>query len=437
MKMHFRKIAGVMLAIGVLCSMLVSFSSCGSNAAAEPVVTDNTDEFEVIRAAADKFLSVGGADREIMAEEVHTLINDDDPNNDPRIMDNRNNNTWNIGHVCGSKAIPWHQIFLTLQPGSFEDTYFYEHDAVSTNEKLVIINYTGMEGGGTLLAALSMLGYDVVKMKWGYNQWQFCPNASPGAFFSVKTGLGRMTGLDTSGAFVSGFWAIGMNYPTETTENTATQTYEFPVVDNTDSGETFEVIRAAANAVAQKQAPLTQSELSEGGWEQKHKWWPTDIIPENVFNAMYSSNPPFILSVQPRELYDKGHIPGAVWFDIETIMQTENLSRIPTDRQVVVVCNDGQRGTTVAAILRMLGYDAVNLLFGMMAWTESDDVVTGRFHVYEEDMVTFKDVLSFEVCWTDIPDTNVLPPMDPDYKSPEYAVPDDPNAIFEGTDEFS
>jgi rhodanese-related sulfurtransferase len=225
-----------------------------------------------------------------------------------------------------------------------------------------------------------------------------------------------------------------MDYPTETTENTATQTYQFPEVNNTDSGDSFEIIRAAANQVAQKQTPLTASEMAEGGWEQKHKWWPTDIIPDNLFNTIQSSTPPFILSVQSKELYDKGHIKGAVWFDIKTIMQPDNLKKIPTDRKVVVVCNDGQRGTTVAAILRMLGYDAVNLLFGMMAWTESDDIVTGRFHVYEDDMVTFKDVLSFEVCWTDIEATKVLPPMGEDYERPDYVEAEDPND-YERTDE--
>jgi len=127
------------------------------------------------------------------------------------------------------------------------------------------------------------------------------------------------------------------------------------------------------------------------------------------------------MSVQPKELYDKGHIKGAVWFDIKTICQPDNLKKIPTDRKVVVVCNDGQRGTTVAAILRMLGYDAVNLLFGMMAWTESDDIVTGRFHVYEDDMITFKDVLSYEVCWIEVPAFEMLPEIE-GYVPPELAL---------------
>jgi rhodanese-related sulfurtransferase len=428
--MRYKKIAGIMLVIGMLGSMLVS---CGGPAAtSEPTVTDNTNEFEVIRAAADKFLAGGRAEEFVMTKDLHDIINDTDLNNDPRIMETRNNNTYAIGHICGSVSTPWHQLFMTLTTDSMEN-YFWEHDAKSTDKQINIISYTGQEGGGLALAVLNMLGWDAIKVKWGYNQWQFCPNASPGLFFPASTGMGRVTGLNTSGMAVSGFWAVGQNYPTETTPNTLTQTYSLPVVNNTDSADTFDIIRAAANAVALKETLLTDAEKAEGGWEQKHKWWPADIIPEDLLTSMNGSTPPFILSVQPRELYDKGHIKGAAWMDIKTVCQPENLKLLPNNRKIVVVSNDGQSGTTVAAILRMLGYDAVNLMFGMMAWTESDAIVAGRFHAYESDMKTFKDVLAYEVCWTEVIESVMLPTV-PDYTAPPTAPPEDPNN-YERTDE--
>jgi rhodanese-related sulfurtransferase len=415
--MTLKKILGLILVLGMLCSMLVS---CGGPAAAgEP--EDNTNEFEVIRAAADKFLASGRAEDYLMTKDLHDTLEDGDTNNDPRIMETRNNNTYTIGHVCGSISTPWHQLFMTLTAESMEN-YFWEHDASSTNKQLVVETYTGQEGGGLVLAVLNMLGWDAVKVKWGYSQWQFCPNAAPGAFFPAVTGLGRVTGLNTSGMAVSGFWAIGQNYRTETTPNTATQTYSFPVVNNTNSADTFEIIRAAANKMAQKETPLTSDELSQGGWEQKHKWWPTDIIPEDLLSSMNGSTPPFILSVQPKELYDKGHIQGAVWMDIKTVCQTENLKKLPTDRQIVVVSNDGQSGSTVSAILNILGYDSYNLLFGMMAWTESDDIVTERFHTYNSTNTGLQDVLAYGICWIEVPESNELPSFE-GYEPPVVAPP--------------
>ena len=53
-------------------------------------------------------------------------------------------------------------------------------------------------------------------------------------------------------------------------------------------------------------------------------------------------NDPFIISVRNAEDYAKGHIPGAVNFSAKTILEPENLSKIPKDKQVVVVCYTGQ-----------------------------------------------------------------------------------------------
>jgi rhodanese-related sulfurtransferase len=275
------------------------------------------------------------------------------------------------------------------------------------------------------VAALNMLGFDATSLKWGYNQWQFCPNASPGAFFEASTGLGRVTGLNTSGSAVTGFWAIGENYPTETTENVATQTYALPKVDYTTATDAFDIIRAAAAKYAQKQVPLTDAQKAVGGFEQSHYWWPTDIIPVDLFNAMFGGGAPFVLSVQPKELYDRGHIKGAVWMDIKTICQPDNLAKLPTDRQIVVVSNDGQTGSVVAGILNMLGYNAANLLFGMTAWTYNEDIAPGRFQVYESDMTTFKDVLAYEICWIDLPTNQMLPPIE-GYEPPVLAEPEVP-----------
>jgi rhodanese-related sulfurtransferase len=406
----------VILILGILCSLLVS---CGNGASAGK---DNTNEFEVIRAAADKFLAGGRAEEYIMTKDLHDILNDTDLNNDPRIMETRNNNTYTVGHICGAINTPWHQLFTTLDSSSMEK-YFQAHDARSTDKQIAIVSYTGQEGGGLALAVLNMLGWDAIKLKWGYNQWQWDSLASPGTFYPANTGLGRVTGLNTSGAAVSGFWAVGQNYPTETTANTATQTYPFPVVNNTDSADTFEIIRAAANQVALKETPV---EKARAGSEQKHKWQPTDIIPEDLLSSMNGSTPPFILSVQPRELYDKGHIQGAVWMDIKTACQPDNLKLLPTDRQIAVVSNDGQSGTAVAAILNMLGYDAVNLLFGMTAWTFNKDIAPGRFECYENDMATFKDVLAYEVCWTDVPVAEAQAPIE-GYVPPVTAPVEDPN----------
>jgi rhodanese-related sulfurtransferase len=227
--------------------------------------------------------------------------------------------------------------------------------------------------------------------------------------------MGRVTA--PVGGLQTGFWAIGMDYPTETKANEATKTYKFPVVDNIDSDDPWEIIRAAAAKYGQKEEPLTAAELAEGGSEQKHRDWDTDIIPIDLFNLLHdtdSTNDPFVLSVQPKELYAKGHIPGAVWMPITDVCKTENLAKLPTDRRIAVVSNDGQSGSQVSGILNMLGYDAINLLFGMTAWTYDEEIAPGRFQAYEPGKfaVAFKDILSYEICFIQTLASEMLPTIE-------------------------
>ena len=106
-----------------------------------------------------------------------------------------------------------------------------------------------------------------------------------------------------------------------------------------------------------------------------------DWTPVTTADALYdnlndgdTSNDPFILSVRSPDDYAKGHIPGAYNIPWREIADPENLSHLPTDRQIVVYCYTGHTGQVGATILRLLGYDAVNLKYGIMGWTDDDEV---------------------------------------------------------------
>ncbi|MGQ9665685.1 MAG: rhodanese-like domain-containing protein [Anaerolineae bacterium] len=92
-----------------------------------------------------------------------------------------------------------------------------------------------------------------------------------------------------------------------------------------------------------------------------------------------SSNDPFILSVRTAEDYAKGHIKGAVRMDVNAVFNPENLAQLPKDKPIVVYCYTGQNASWVTAGLRMLGYDAYNLLFGMSGWSNNPEVYVRRF----------------------------------------------------------
>jgi rhodanese-related sulfurtransferase len=104
-----------------------------------------------------------------------------------------------------------------------------------------------------------------------------------------------------------------------------------------------------------------------------------DALWENM-NDGDASNDPFILSVRKPEDYAKGHIPGAVNILWKDVAKPENLAKLPNDRQIVVYCYTGHTGQIATTVLNLLGYDAVNLKYGMMGWTKDDAVLaTPRF----------------------------------------------------------
>ena len=99
----------------------------------------------------------------------------------------------------------------------------------------------------------------------------------------------------------------------------------------------------------------------------------------NVLNDGDASNDPFVLSVRGASQYAKGHIAGAINVPWREVAKQENLDKLPKDRQIVVYCYTGHTASQVTALLNILGYDAINLKFGMTSWTRDTDIAPGRY----------------------------------------------------------
>jgi len=91
-----------------------------------------------------------------------------------------------------------------------------------------------------------------------------------------------------------------------------------------------------------------------------------------------SANDPYVLSIRSATDFANGHIPGAHNIPWREIAKSENLSKLPTDRQIVVVCYTGHTASQTTMFLNEMGYDAVAMKFGMTSW----DTVAARTHIY-------------------------------------------------------
>jgi len=95
------------------------------------------------------------------------------------------------------------------------------------------------------------------------------------------------------------------------------------------------------------------------------------VLAEGV-HANYTAH--FTLDVRAAADYAAGHIPGAVNVPYAQVFTKDGLARLPQDRPIAVVCYTGQSAGIVTALLTALGYDAVDMSFGMAAWRKSTDV---------------------------------------------------------------
>ena len=87
------------------------------------------------------------------------------------------------------------------------------------------------------------------------------------------------------------------------------------------------------------------------------------VLPENLREM--DKTKIFILDVRKPEDYKKGHIKGSVnifWLDL---MKQENLKKLPMDKEIILVCYVGHTASQVLVLLKLLGYNAKVLKFGM------------------------------------------------------------------------
>jgi rhodanese-related sulfurtransferase len=317
--MKFRVFVSVALALLVL-------SGLASTVAAQ----DPTGDAAVVQAAAEEYLSSDKAPV-ISADALWENLNDGDPDNDPFILSVRSPEHYELGHIPGAINIPWKTVA--------------ESDNLAklpADQPIVVYCYTG-HTGQIATTVLNLLGYDATNLKFGMMGWTEDDEVLATARYGPDTAV--------------------RDYRLETEPNEATESYEFPEL-STGGEDDFEIVRLAADDwLKNAAAPII----------------PADTLWENI-NDGDESNDPVILSVRSPDHYALGHIPGAINIPWKQIAMSENLAKLPTDQNITIYCYTGHTGQVAATILGVMGYDVSNLKYGMMGWTEDDDVLaTARF----------------------------------------------------------
>lgn len=101
----------------------------------------------------------------------------------------------------------------------------------------------------------------------------------------------------------------------------------------------------------------------------------SEIRPAELDELLHSGDDPFVLDIRPRTDYQKTAIENShnipVYTDLQEGDESEfrdRLGEIPSDRDVVVVCQMGMVAKHATGILNEEGYDASTLLGGISGW---------------------------------------------------------------------
>lgn len=93
----------------------------------------------------------------------------------------------------------------------------------------------------------------------------------------------------------------------------------------------------------------------------------------------------FILDIRQADVYDKGHVKGAVNAPWGTAI-SDNLSKLPKDKTLMVYCYTGQTAGQAVALLNMAGFDAKSVNLG---WDFGISKVEGIADVTETESNDF------------------------------------------------
>lgn len=81
---------------------------------------------------------------------------------------------------------------------------------------------------------------------------------------------------------------------------------------------------------------------------------------------------PVLVSVCAPDDFAKAHFPGSINIPRGAFWKPPMLAKLPKDKPIVTYCYTGTGAVGPAVVLNLMGYDAVQLEWGMMGWSKND-----------------------------------------------------------------
>lgn len=353
----------------------------------------NTD-FEIIRKAAEDYVTSGKplyiTAKELCGSIVETgymarlemETYNPDFHEGPVIVDLRSPDSempelYYRGHIPSAIHVPWRKI-----------TQLKILTSLPRDRRIVVYSNIG-QTGGQAAAILNLMGYDAVNLKWGMSSWTGDRKAAPDRYDQEKDII----------------WQNRSYRNTVTIKHESDERYPLPEL-RTDGKTPSAIIWSAADRYLDDYRPanISATALYDPLFEN---FGPFAVSPYEEdskdmlvipFGYRPSENEewfdwPYILDVRETDIYLKGHIPGSINIPWHDLFKKENLRKIPPDRRIVVCSETGHTSAHIAALVNLLGYEAVNLKWGMSGWSLKSEDDLRVFTGYNEE----KDCMDYPI----------------------------------------
>lgn len=90
------------------------------------------------------------------------------------------------------------------------------------------------------------------------------------------------------------------------------------------------------------------------------------ISPAELNEKLKNGKKPIVLDVRQPHEFNQNHINGATLIPLGEL--SSRLNELPKDKEIICVCQSGNRSGSATKILLNAGYNAINLKGGMLAW---------------------------------------------------------------------
>lgn len=245
------------------------------------------------------------------------------------VLDVRARTDYEQGHIEGALNV---EFARALAPASLE--------AYPRDRRVVVICYTG-NLAPQVASALRLAGYDAVMVRTGMNGWTRTPLTKK---VIADIGAARRP-VEREAAAPSAVAPAGVKFGWPET--------------------------AEGELLAARLDELFAGTAAEGEFAFN------TVSPADLEHLLDREDI-FLLDVRKEEDFEGvGHIGGSRRLDFNAAAMPENLALLPRNRKIVVNCYTGNMAAQLVTVLKLLGYDAAALNYGMVGWARTP--VTGKY----------------------------------------------------------